>query len=81
MRNILVMVCLAATVAAVVSPPAAQGAGSGMDNHSCSVSCWNGTSCTAMGAPPCSCRCRGFLGIGGAICTCGGSQFADPMGD
>ena len=42
---------------------------------SCQATCWNGTSCSVSGPGPCHCYCRGFLGLGGAYCTCLGAQL------
>lgn len=69
-------------ILSVLALPAAVEAVADQDGgRGCSVRCWNGTSCSASGPGPCDCHCRGFLGLGGAFCTCAGMQIANPCGD
>jgi len=53
-------------------------AADGVDQQSCSTTCWWGASCSASGPPPCSCSCTGFVGLGGPRCYCGGAGMDSP---
>lgn len=79
MKRNLGVTCLILMVLVAMLPARSPAAEPGGGSDFCAVSCWNGSSCRAVGPSPCECRCRGFLGLGGAICTCGGMQFASPM--
>lgn len=50
------------------------GSGDNDGDHECGISCITG-SCSASGPPPCTCYCRGFLGLGGPVCSCGGVEL------
>lgn len=77
---ILTMLAILAMATLTVSPAAASRPG---DNgfESCSISCTLGGGCSAYGPAPCTCRCSGFLGLGGPRCSCGGGMFDNPVGD
>ena len=77
MTSILAAFTLAATLAVAATVALAVPAGDG-EWDSCSASCWYGGSCSASGPAPCTCRCTGFLGLGGLQCLCGAYQMDSP---
>lgn len=73
------LIMLAATsilLAATLAPEAIAAAGTGED--SCSINCFPGGGCSASGPGPCTCRCTGFLGLGGPQCVCGAMSMENP---
>jgi len=59
-----------------LAPQAIAAAGTGED--SCAINCLLGGGCSASGPGPCTCRCTGFLGLGGAQCVCGSMSMDNP---